>query len=208
MIERLDRSEGADDDAHLVERPLAGSTLLSGGFLEVHRDTVALPDGRRATREYILHPGAVAVVPLLDDGRVVLVRQYRYPVGKVLLEWPAGKRDGGESTYTCAARELLEETGYAAAEWACGGEVHNAAAYSSESIWIWFARGLQAGTARPDDGEFVETHCLTLDELQALSLRGELPDVKTQIGLAWLQECLAGRRPWTWMRANDAAKLA
>lgn len=195
------------DDAHLIERPVAGSTLLAGGFLEVHRDTVALPDGRHVTREYIRHPGAVAVVPLLDDGRVVLVRQYRHPVAKVLLEWPAGKRDGGESTFACAARELREETGYTAAEWAYGGEIHNAAAYSSESIWIWFARGLVAGAARPDDGEFVETVRLTLDELHALSLRGELPDVKTQVGLAWLHEWHAGRRPLTWLGADAAARL-
>lgn len=202
-------SAGAQDgdDAHLSERPVAGSTLLAGGFLEVHRDTVALPDGRHTTREYIRHPGAVAVVPLLDDGRVVLVRQYRYPVAKVLLEWPAGKRDDGESTFTCAARELREETGYRATEWAYGGEIHNAAAYSSESIWIWFARGLVAGAARPDDGEFVETRCLTLDELHALSLQGELPDVKTQVGLAWLHEWRAGRRPLTWLGADEAATL-
>lgn len=195
------------DDAHLIERPVAGSTLLAGGFLEVHRDTVALPDGRHATREYIRHPGAVAVVPLLDDGRVVLVRQYRYPVARVLLEWPAGKRDGGESTHRCATRELLEETGYTAAEWAYGGEIHNAAAYSSESIWIWFARGLVAGDPRPDDGEFVETVRLTLDELHALSLRGDLPDVKTQVGLSWLHEWRAGRRPLTWLGADAAARL-
>ncbi|MBX3600779.1 MAG: NUDIX hydrolase [Rubrivivax sp.] len=198
---------GPGDDAHLVERPVAASTLLAGGFLEVHRDTVALPDGRQVTREYIRHPGAVAVVPLLDDGRVVLVRQYRYPVAKVLLEWPAGKRDGGESTFTCAARELLEETGYTATEWAFGGEIHNAAAYSSESIWIWFARGLVAGAAKPDDGEFVETVHLALDELQALSLQGGLPDVKTQIGLAWLHEWRAGLRPLAWLGADEAAAL-
>lgn len=199
--------QGGGSDEHLIERPVAGSTLLAGGFLEVHRDTVALPDGRHAAREYIRHPGAVAVVPLLDDGRVVLVRQYRYPVAKVLLEWPAGKRDGGESTQRCAERELLEETGYSAAEWAYGGEIHNAAAYSSESIWIWFARGLVPGAARPDDGEFVETVRLTLDELHALSLRGELPDVKTQVGLAWLHEWRAGQRPLTWLGADAAARL-
>lgn len=202
---RADAQDG--DDAHLIERPVAGSTLLAGDFLEVHRDTVALPDGRHVTREYIHHPGAVAVVPLLDDGRVVLVRQYRYPVAKVLLEWPAGKRDDGETTFGCAARELLEETGYTAAEWAFGGEIHNAAAYSSESIWIWFARGLVAGAARPDDGEFVETVHLTPEALQALSLRGELPDVKTQVGLAWLNEWRAGQRPLAWLGADTASRL-
>ena len=100
-----------DPDHHLIERRVGGTTLISGGFLEVRRDDVLLPDGSRATREFIRHDGAVAVVPILDDGRLVLVRQYRYPVAKVLLEWPAGKRDPGESNLACAMRELQEETG-------------------------------------------------------------------------------------------------
>ena len=194
-------------EAHLLERRVGGTTLLSGGFLEVHRDDVLLPDGSAATREYILHPGAVAVVPVLDDGRLVLVRQYRYPVAKVLLEWPAGKRDPGESTLACAMRELQEETGYTAREWAYGGEIHNAAAYSSESIWIWFARGLVAGPQRLDSGEFVETVVLGEAELDAVANRGELPDVKTLIGLQWLQRWRAGTRELTWHSAAEAAAL-
>lgn len=194
-------------DAHLIEHRTGGQTLLSGGFLEVRRDTVRLPDGNTATREFIQHGGAVAVVPLLDDGRVVLVRQYRYPLGKILLELPAGKRDAGETTLQCAMRELAEETGYTAGEWAYGGEIHNAAAYSTESIWIWFARGLVAGPKRPDAGEFVETACLSETELDALDARGELPDVKTVVGLHWLQRCRAGLRPWAWNSAQDAAAL-
>ena len=194
-------------DEHLVERRVDSTTLLSGGFLEVRRDTVRLPDGSSATREYIQHAGAVAVIPILDDGRLVLVRQHRYPVAKVLLEWPAGKRDANETTLACGMRELLEETGYAASEWACAGEIHNAAAYSSESIWLWFARGLKAGPARPDHGEFVETVTLSLHELQALDAAGGLSDVKTLVGLHWLLQCQAGRRPWVWRSAADAARL-
>jgi len=195
------------DDSHLIERRLGSQTLLSGGFLEVRKDDVQLPDGSRATREFIQHGGAVAVVPLLDDGRCVLVRQFRYPLQKVLLEWPAGKLETGEATLTCAMRELQEETGYTATQWAYGGEIHNAAAYSSESIWIWFARGLVAGAAQPDHGEFVETVLMTPDELDALSVADALPDVKTQIGLAWLQRSRAGRRPMTWLSAEEAARL-
>ncbi len=194
-------------EAHLLERRVGGTTLLSGGFLEVRRDDVLLPDGSAATREYILHPGAVAVVPVLDDGRLVLVRQYRYPVAKVLLEWPAGKRDAGETTLACAMRELQEETGYTAREWAYGGEIHNAAAYSSESIWIWFARGLVAGPQRLDSGEFVEMVVLTEAELDAVAGRGELPDVKTLIGLQWLQRWRAGTRELAWHGAAQAAAL-
>lgn len=197
----------AEPDAHLVERTLSSETLVEGGFLEVRRDEVALPDGSRTTREYIRHGGAVAVVPLLDDGRVVLVRQYRYPVREVLLEWPAGKRDAGESVVACAMRELAEETGYTAAEWAYGGEIHNAAAYSTESIWIWFARGLVAGPARLDAGEFVETVTMTPDALEALSAADRLPDVKTQVGLAWLQRWRAGLRTLHWIGAGEAARL-
>ena len=115
-------------DAHLVERRIDGTTLLSGGFLEVRRDNVLLPDGSKATREYVQHPGAVAIIPVLDDGRLVLVRQYRYPLQKVLLEWPAGKLERGEEQLACARRELQEETGFVAREWAYAGEIHNAAA--------------------------------------------------------------------------------
>jgi ADP-ribose pyrophosphatase len=194
-------------DPHLVETRLSGSTLLEGGFLEVRKDVVRLPDGGTATREYIQHGGAVAVIPLLDDGRVVLVRQYRYPLAKVLLEWPAGKRDAGESQLHCAMRELQEETGYIATEWAYGGEIHNAAAYSTESIWLWFARGLVPGPARPDSGEFVETVVCTTDELEALADRDELPDVKTQIGLHWLLRVRAGRRALAWHSAETSPGL-
>lgn len=189
------------DDAHLIEQRLGGRVLLEGGFLQVHRDDVRLPDGSAATREYIRHGGAVAVVPLLDEGpdpRLVLVRQFRHPVAKVLLEIPAGKLEPGEAQLACAVRELAEETGYAAAEWAFGGEIHNAAAYSTESIWIWLARGLVPGAARPDAGEFVETVTMRLSELEALFLAGELPDVKTQLALFWLLRAQATGRPWPW----------
>lgn len=193
-----------EPDRHLLEQRIDSSILLSGGFLQVRRDTVLLPDGSTATREFIQHPGAVAIIPLLDDGpdpQVVLVRQHRYPVARVLLEWPAGKLEPGEAQLACAQRELREETGYSACEWAFAGEIHNAAAYSSESICLWFARGLQAGATSPDEGEFVETVSLPLHGLQALDARGELLDVKTIVGLRWLQECLAGRREWTWQAA-------
>jgi ADP-ribose pyrophosphatase len=197
----------ADDDSHLTERRLGGTTLLSGGFLEVHRDDVQLPDGSVSTREYIRHSGAVAVIPLLDDGRCVLVRQYRYPVGKILLEWPAGKLDAGEGQIACAMRELREETGYTAREWAYGGEIHNAPAYSDESIWLWFARGLVPGATQLDEGEFVETVLMTPHQVDALSLAGQLPDVKTQIGLNWLLQAQSGTRQLQWLSAEDAAGL-
>lgn len=201
----------APADAHLRETGLGGQTLLSGGFLEVRRDIVRLPDGATASREYIRHPGAVAVIPILDlaaDPTLVLVRQHRYPIDRVLLEWPAGKRDAGEPTIACAQRELLEETGYTATEWAWAGWIHNAAAYSSEGIALWFARGLLPGRAQPDAGEFVEAVTLPLSALAALDARGELTDVKTLIGLHWLQAALSGHRSWSWTSAGNARDVA
>lgn len=197
----------AADDEHLIERATGDSQVLHRGWIELRQDTVQLPDGSTATREYLRHSGAVAVVPVLDDGSLVLVRQYRYPVQKVLLEFPAGKLESGEDTLACGRRELQEETGYVAREWAFGGEIQNAAAYSTESIWIWFARGLQPGPARPDSGEFVETLTLTQAELEALCDRGELPDVKTQIGLHWLQRWQAGKMSLSWRSTGDSSPL-
>jgi len=193
----------AEPDDHLRERLVEPHTVLSGGFLTVRRDVVALPDGQRATREYIEHPGAVAVVPILDDDRLVLVRQHRYPVDRVLLEFPAGKRDAGESTLACAMRELAEETGFTAAEWAFGGEIVNAAAYSTESLWIWFARGLTPGPTRLDHGEFVETVVCSEAELHELDRAGQLPDVKTIIGLHWLTAWRAGAREMSFTAAGQ-----
>jgi ADP-ribose pyrophosphatase len=177
-------------DRHLQETGIAAERAWHGRLLDVRRDTVRLPDGRQATREYIAHSGAVAVVPVLDDGRVVVVRQYRYPVGRAMLELPAGKIDPGEPPFDCAVRELAEETGYRAREWAHAGVLHNAIAYSTEKIEIWFARGLQAGSAQLDEGEFLDVEALTVAELNALAGRGELTDAKTLIGLLWLERAL------------------
>lgn len=193
-------------DAHLIERRTGGRTLLEGGFLEVRRDDVQLPDGTHATREFIQHPGAVAVIPLLDDGRVVLVRQFRYPIGKTIVEFPAGKLDAGEDTLACARRELQEETGYTAREWAFACEIHNAAAYSTESIWIYFARGLVAGEQRLDSGEFVEVVTMNEAELDALAAGNGLPDVKTRIGLQWLQRWRAGAWSLQWQPDPEATQ--
>jgi ADP-ribose pyrophosphatase len=196
---------GTQDDGHLREHCQHSERLHKGSFLELRCDRVALPDGSVATREYVVHPGAVAIVPLLDDGRVVLERQFRYPVGQVMLEIPAGKIEPGEPTLHCAVRELREETGYGARQWARAGLVHNAAAYSTEIIEIWFARGLSLGTQQLDDGEFIELCLLGESDWDAHAAAGRITDVKTLIALLWLQKWRAGQWPLHWVEAPAAA---
>ena len=188
-------------DAHLREDTLQSELVYRGAFLDVRRDEVRLPDGGTAHREYIVHPGAVMVVPLLDDGRLVVERQWRYPLARAMLEFPAGKLEAGEPPLACAVRELAEETGYRAAEWARAGILHNAIAYSNEGIEVWFARGLTPGERQLDAGEFLDVSTASLDELDALARSGELTDAKTLIGMLWLQNWRAGRWPLEWRRA-------
>ncbi len=182
-----------DADAHLRESTVSSEMVFEGRLLKVRCDRVRLPDGSDATREYIVHPGAVMIVPLLDDGRLVMERQWRYPLERVMLEFPAGKLEPGEPTQGCAQRELFEETGYEAAEWALAGVLHNAIAYSNERIEIWFARGLIAGERKLDAGEFLDIQLVEPDELDRRCARGEVTDAKTLIGLQWLQNWRSGR---------------
>ncbi len=195
------------NDEHLREELVESTQAFRGGFLDVRSDRVRLPDGNTAQREYIVHPGAVMIVPLLDDGRLVIERQFRYPVGRVMLEFPAGKLDPGEPPLHCAVRELMEETGYRAREWARAGILHNAIGYSNESIEVWFARGLEAGARTLDAGEFLDVEITTLAALEAKAEQGDLTDAKTLIGLLWLQNHLSGRWTLSW-QATPADRCA
>ena len=188
-------------DARLRELTLLSEQVYHGAFLDVRRDQVSLPDGSHAQREYIVHPGAVMVVPLLDDGRLIVERQWRHPLARVMLEFQAGKIDPGEPPLQCGIRELIEETGYRAAEWARAGLLHNAIAYSSEGIEVWFARGLSPGERALDAGEFLDVTEMSAEQLDELARRGELTDAKTLIGLLWLQNWRAGRWPLEWRPA-------
>ena len=183
---------------HLEETELEAHTAWRGAFLDVRQDRVALPDGSIGQREYIVHPGAVMVVPILNDGRLVVERQWRYPLRRAMLEFPAGKLEAGEPVLACAIRELIEETGYRAAEWARAGILHNAIAYSTEGIEVWFARGLIGGERRLDAGEFLDVFTMSEAELDTAVQRGELTDAKTLVGLLWLQNWRAGRWSLSW----------
>lgn len=190
-------------ESHLLERFVSGEQVFHGRLLDVRRDVVVLPDGHETTREYVVHPGAVVVVPMLDDGRLVMERQFRYPIGRVVLEFPAGKLDARESALACARRELAEETGYSAREWARAGITHNAMAYSTEIIEVWFARRLSAGQAELEQGELLDIRLVDDAELDAAAGRGEVTDAKTLVALLWLQRWRAGVWPLQWFTPSD-----
>lgn len=181
---------------NLQEHLVSSEEVLQGVFLHVKRDTVSLPDGASTYREYIVHPGAVMIVPLIEaaDGTlsVLMERQYRYPVGSVMIEFPAGKLDPGEAPLDCARRELREETGYTAREWARAGLLHPGISYSTEFIEIWFARGLCAGPSSLDAGEFLEVFTATPQEIQDWCRGGQITDGKSLTGALWLQNVLSG----------------
>jgi len=184
----------ADDP---VPDPLAEETLTSrevwcGSFLRVFEDRVRCPDGHEATREYLRHPGAVMTIPLLDDGQVVLERQYRYPLRASLIEFPAGKIDPGEALLACAQRELREETGYEAAEWTYLGGFHNAIGYCDEKIEVYLARGLSHVGGATDAGEVLEVFSAPWRDLLDWIRSGRVTDVKTIVGVYWLERFLAG----------------
>ena len=186
------------EDAHLTETRVASQELLRGHFLHAMRDTVRLPDGKEATREYVIHPGAVMVVAELPDGRLVLERQFRYPVQSVMVEFPAGKLDHGEDSLVCAQRELLEETGYTARQWARAGVLHPVISYSTEFIDIWFARDLTAGQRQLDAGEFLDVFSASTDELLQWCRDGRITDAKTLTGVLWLQNLRSGAWSLDW----------
>ncbi len=164
--------------------------MFDGNLLKVHRDIVRLPDGGRGQREYIRHPGAVAVVALFDDGTVLLERQFRYPHRREFLEIPAGKLEPGEPHLDTAKRELLEETGYVAAEWKSLGTIHTAIGYSDEAIELFLAKKLTHQAAQLDAGEFLEPLLVPLDEAIAMVRDGRITDSKSGIGLLWVKAFL------------------
>ncbi len=169
------------EEQQLIERKVNSKTIFSGRILHVCDDAVELSNGHIASRELIRHVGAVCVLPLTDDGRVIVERQFRYPVDKILTEIPAGKLDSKEENPEEAARrELREETGYTAEELIPLGVFYPAPAYSDEAIHMYLARGLHEGSQDLDPDEFLEPKLVPLTELVDQVLAGQIPDIKTQ----------------------------
>ncbi len=208
----------------LHEHRVAGEQVYAGKLLDVRRDRVRLPDGHEAMREYIAHPGAVLVLPVADDGRMIVERQFRYPHNRVFLEFPAGKLDPGETPLGTGVRELAEEAGYAAAIWTSLGVIHPVISYSTETIAIFAAHGLAHVGAKLDPGEFLEIVECTPGELYDAIDEGRLTDAKTIVALTlytrWTQAPRrsvrmritgivqgVGYREWT-LRAAAAASVA
>ena len=174
----------------LEEKFVSGEEVFHGKLLSVRRDVVRLPDGSEGVREYIRHPGAVLIVPLFADGRVLLERQFRYPHRREFLEVPAGRIEPGELPLTAAKRELLEETGYVASGWTRLGVIHTSIAFSDEAIEMFLAKGLEKREAKLDAGEFLEVFALPLEEAAAMVRDGKITDAKTVAALLWVKAFL------------------
>lgn len=171
-----------EENSRLRETLTGSEEIFDGIVLHVKRDTVRLPNGHSAIRELIRHIGAVCVIPVLDNGDVIMERQYRYPIDRVILEIPAGKLDAaGEDRLSAAQRELREETGYTADEWINIGDFHAAPAYSDEYITMYMARGLRRGDRHLDEDEFLDVHTVPLKELVEEVMAGRISDAKTQV---------------------------
>lgn len=167
----------------LTEHCINSEVIASGGMLTVKRDQVRLPNGHTSQREYVVHPGAVVVVPILPNGNVVLEKQFRYPLHQVFIELPAGKIDPGEDILVTGQRELLEETGYSATEWIKLGQQHPCIGYSNEVIHIYLARGLTDGDHQRDEDESLEVFELSFDQCLEMIQNGQITDGKTIVAL-------------------------
>ena len=174
-------------DESLNEIFVSTERIYAGKVVNLRRDIVSLPNGREASREVVEHPGAVAIVPVLPDGRILLVRQFRHPVGKVLIEIPAGKLDKGEAPDRCALRELEEETGYRAGSLECKASIFTGPGFTDEVIHIYIARDLVKTTVNPDEDEFLEVRAYELRDIRHMIRDGLICDAKTISGMYLLQ---------------------
>lgn len=167
----------------LIEKKIDSKKVYQGSFLQIFEDAVRLPNGREASREYVKHPGATAVVAIANDGRIAMVRQYRYPVGKVTFEIPAGKLDAGEEPLVCAKRELKEETGYVAERWTKLTSLLTTPGFTDEVIHLYKADKMHFDQACPDEDEFIHTDLYTPEELRQMIADETIVDAKTIVAL-------------------------
>jgi ADP-ribose pyrophosphatase len=174
----------------LTEKKLKSEVVYEGPFLKVVKDDVELPNGKTGTREYIPHPGAAMIIPVTDQGRLMMIRQFRYPLQSIFIEFPAGKIDAGETALQAAKRELIEEIGQSAKEFKHLTTIHPVIGYSNEHIEIYLAQGLAPAEQHLDEEEFVDVFETSFDDAMKLMKEGKITDVKTMVGLFWYQQVL------------------
>lgn len=182
-----------NNEKRLVEKKLKSDVAFKGSFLQVLRDQVELPNGKPATREYVLHNGAAMIIPVTDQGQLIMLRQYRYAVQKVFIEFPAGKTDPGEDTLQTAKRELEEEIGMTADQLQFLTTIHPVIGYSNEKIDLYLAKGLKKSKQHLDEEEFLELFEISFEDAMELMKKGDITDVKTMIGLFWYQQILKAK---------------
>jgi ADP-ribose pyrophosphatase len=177
---------------NLRETRISSETVFKGRLLHVVRDEVELPNGKRTTREGILHPGAVVVIPFLDETTLIMERQYRYMPDQIFLELPAGKLDPQEDHFLCAQRELLEETGYKADNWEFLTTLHPAIGFADEEMALYAATDLTLMSTNRDPDEFLEIVEIKLSDALSMIKKGEISDAKTMVGLFWAEKLVNG----------------
>ena len=185
MTRAVDRTT---EHPHLEEKEIESRQVYRGRLLDVRCDRALTPDGHEVTREYVRHQGAAVIIPWLDDGRLIMERQFRYPLRRAFIEFPAGKIDAGEAPLVTAQRELLEETGYVAEEWRPLGTLHPCIGYSDERIEVFSARGLRAGERCLDHGEHLDLLEVSLKEALDAVREGQITDGKTIVALFWAEK--------------------
>jgi ADP-ribose pyrophosphatase len=181
-----DKKYFSDED--LVEHTISSKSEYQGRLLHVKEDVVMLPDGSEAKREYIVHPGAVAIIAVMDDGQIIMERQYRYPLRQDFIEIPAGKIDSGEDDLVTAQRELEEETGYVASRWRHLITTHPCIGYSNERIEFFLAEGLKFHKHQREQGEFLDVFAMPLSEVLEWIRNGKITDTKTITGILWYEQ--------------------
>ena len=175
----------------LKESTVSSETVYDGTFLDVRKDIVNLPDGNTSTREWINHPGAACIIPIMSDGKLALIKQYRYPVQSTMIELPAGKLDIGEKPEVCAIRELEEEIGYLADKLTFVTKIHPAIGFANEEMWIFLAENLVKSQKNTDHDEFVELMPTPIEDAVRMVWNGAITDVKTIIGILWAERLLS-----------------